>query len=114
MNAHEDVLRKLSIQDDAYVAGLLADDGTNLAESMLEGKTHCLVQLGALAAIDAPLPSYMEVVEQSRRHGVSDDEIVGVLIAVLPATGAARVVSAAPKLALVLGYDVDEALERRS
>jgi hypothetical protein len=42
---------------------------------------------------------------------VSYDEIVGTLIAVIPIVGVARVVSAAPNLALALGYDVAEALE---
>jgi hypothetical protein len=35
----------------------------------------------------------------------------GTLVAALPVAGAARVVSAAPKLSLALGYDIDEALE---
>jgi hypothetical protein len=39
------------------------------------------------------------------------DDLVGTLIAVMPSTGADRVVSAAPKLALALGYDIDAALE---
>ena len=37
--------------------------------------------------------------------------MVGTLIAVIPIVGVARVVSAAPNLALALGYDVSEALE---
>jgi hypothetical protein len=36
---------------------------------------------------------------------------VGTLVGALPVAGAARVVSAAPKLSLALGYDIDEALE---
>jgi 4-carboxymuconolactone decarboxylase len=43
--------------------------------------------------------------------GASYDEIVGTLIAVMPIVGVARVVSAAPKLGLALGYDVSAALE---
>jgi len=38
-------------------------------------------------------------------------DVVGVLVALLPSIGSDRVVSAAPKLGLALGYDVDEALE---
>jgi hypothetical protein len=37
--------------------------------------------------------------------------MVGTLIALMPIVGVARVVSAAPNLALALGYDVAEALE---
>jgi alkylhydroperoxidase/carboxymuconolactone decarboxylase family protein YurZ len=112
VNDHEETLRKLSIRDDAYVDALLASDDANLGASRLDPKTHALVRLGALAAIDAAPPSYMEVIELARGHGASDDEIAGVLVAVMPAVGAARVVSAAPKLALALGYDVADALER--
>jgi hypothetical protein len=56
----------------------------------------------------------MRTVEAARRRGATNDEIVGCLIAALPALGVARVVSAAPKLGLALGYDVGSALENAS
>src|SRR5205085_5519685 len=83
----------------------------SVAESHLDKKTHALVRLGALVAIDATPPSYMWTVEAARRAGATDDEIVGCLVAALPVVGVANVVSAAPKLALALGYDVTAALE---
>jgi hypothetical protein len=43
--------------------------------------------------------------------GAAAAEIVDVLIGVIPVVGLPRVVAAAPKLALALGYDLDEALE---
>ena len=51
-------------------------------------------------------------IDAARAAGADVDEIVGTLIAVAPTVGLARVVSAAPELALSLGYDVDAALER--
>jgi hypothetical protein len=36
----------------------------------------------------------------------SEDEIVGVLLAIAPAVGHARPVASAPRLAVALGYDV--------
>jgi hypothetical protein len=42
---------------------------------------------------------------------VTSGEIVATLGAVTPVTGAAQVVSSAPKVALALGYDVEAALE---
>ena len=108
---HETKLTKLAIADDAYVEAVLTREGANVAESQLDGKTHALVRLGALVAIGATAPGYMWSVESARRHGATDDEIVGCLIAVLPAVGVASVVAAAPKLALALGYDVSTALE---
>jgi hypothetical protein len=53
----------------------------------------------------------MSAVQAGLDAGASYDEIVGTLIAVIPIVGVARVVSAAPNLALALGYDVAEALE---
>jgi alkylhydroperoxidase/carboxymuconolactone decarboxylase family protein YurZ len=110
---HEETLRKLAIRDDAYVESLMVDHCQNRSASRLEGKTYALVQLGALVAVDAAPPSYLEMIESARQGGASEDEIVGTLIAVMPAVGVARVVSAAPKLGLAVGYDVGAALEGR-
>ena len=74
-------------------------------------KTHTLVCLGALLATHASPSSYQASVEVALAAGASADEIVGTLVAVAPAIGLGRVVSAAPDLALALGYDVDAALE---
>ena len=111
MESHERTLCKLAIADDAYIEALLVRDAANLEASQLDPKAHALVRLGGLVAIDAAAPSYMAVISLARRCGASDDEIVGCLIAVLPALGVARVVSAAPRLGLALGFDVLAALE---
>jgi 4-carboxymuconolactone decarboxylase len=108
---HETTLTKLAIADEAYYQALLSGETNNVAESHLDEKTHALVRLGALVAIDATAPGYMWAVEAARRRGASEDEIVGCLIAALPAVGVANAVAAAPKLALALGYDVTAALE---
>jgi len=79
--------------------------------STLDAKTHALVRLGASLAIDAAPSSYQSAVEPALAAGASVDEVVGTLIAVAPTVGLARVVSAAPELALALGYDVEAALE---
>jgi hypothetical protein len=44
--------------------------------------------------------------------GAAAGEIVGVLVAVGPAAGVARLVSAAPAWGLAVGYDPDGALEQ--
>jgi alkylhydroperoxidase/carboxymuconolactone decarboxylase family protein YurZ len=108
---HETTLTKLAIADEAYYQALLSAETNNVAESHLDEKTHALVRLGALVAIDATAPGYMWAVEAARRRGASEDEIVGCLIAAIPAVGVANAVAAAPKLALALGYDVTAALE---
>ena len=64
-----------------------------------------------LVAVDAGMPSYLSAVEAALGAGASPDEIVGALVAVTPIAGAPRVVAAAPRLGLALGYDVPAALE---
>ena len=54
----------------------------------------------------------MGAVEPGLAAGATIDDMVGVLIALLPSIGIDRVVLAAPKLGLALGFDVDEGLER--
>jgi alkylhydroperoxidase/carboxymuconolactone decarboxylase family protein YurZ len=108
---HRETLRRLTIRDDAFVDSLLGNERENLALSRLDPKTHALVRIGALVTIDAVPASYGWAVEEARRHGATAEEIVGVLISVMPTVGTARVVSAAPKLGLALGYDVAHALE---
>ena len=108
---HETTLCKVAIADEAYVDELLSSDRVNVTASTLDAKAHALVRLGALIAIDAETPAYMWTLESARRAGASNDEIVGCLLAVMPTLGVARVVSAAPKLALALGFDVATALE---
>ena len=111
MTDFRETLLKLSLRDDASIERVIADDGANQTASHLDAKTHALVRIGALVAMDAATPSYVHAINVARSAGASPDEIVGCLIALLPAVGVARVVSAAPKVGLGLGYDVDAALE---
>jgi 4-carboxymuconolactone decarboxylase len=72
---------------------------------------RALVRLAAYVALDASARAYKRAVEIAVRSGASPDEMVGVLFAVAPVVGVARVVSAAPKLASAMGFDVDRAIE---
>jgi 4-carboxymuconolactone decarboxylase len=111
---HEITLCKIAIADEKYVEEVLSNDRANLTASTLDAKAHALVRLGALIAIDAETPAYMWTLQAARRAGASDDELVGCLLAALPTVGVARIVSAAPKLGLAMGFDVASALEAHS
>ena len=113
MSEHEATLRRLYVGDEDYVGELLADASANELACRLDGKTRALVRVAALIAVDAAPTSYLEAIEAARRFRATNEEIVGCLIAVLPAVGMARVVSAAPKVGLALGYDLERALEAR-
>jgi alkylhydroperoxidase/carboxymuconolactone decarboxylase family protein YurZ len=111
MTDYQETLRSLALNDDRFVQSVLGMGHDTVAVSRLDPKSHALVRLGALHAIDSAPSSYHASVEAALAAGASFDEIVGVLIAVAPVVGLARVVSAAPDLALALGYDVNAALE---
>lgn len=101
----------LAVRDRAFFTLVDQDEHDNLCVSELTAQQASLARLAALVALDGAQVSYMHVVEDALSAGVCADHLVGALIAVMPSTGADRVVSAAPKLALALGYDIDAALE---
>jgi alkylhydroperoxidase/carboxymuconolactone decarboxylase family protein YurZ len=111
MTDYEDRLRSLALNDERFVHSVLGIDLDTVEVSQLDGKTHALVRLGALLAADAAPSSYQAEVESALASGASVDQVVGTIIAVAPVVGLARIVSAAPELALALGYDVEAALE---
>lgn len=76
-------------------------------------RDRALVHLSALLALDAPTASLQQAVSDARLAGVSEDEMVGFLLCLMPTLGTARTTSVAPHLALALGFDVDRALEER-
>ena len=111
MTEYEERLRSLALHDEGFVQSVLGIRLDTVDVSRLDPKTHALIRLGALLAADAAPSSYQENVEVALAAGATVDEIVGAVIAVAPIIGLARIVSAAPELALALGYDVDAALE---
>jgi len=89
------------------------DDGDALEpDGALDPRTLALVRLAALAAVGGAVPSYGAQAHAAVDACASAAEMVDVLIAVLPVVGIPCVVAAAPKLALALGYDSDDALEQ--
>jgi 4-carboxymuconolactone decarboxylase len=110
MDDYKDRLRKLAIRDEALVAAMLASEPTR-EESGLDVRTDALVCLSTTVAVDGGQASYQHAVERALAAGLTTEEIVGTLFAVASLTGVPRAVSAAPKLGLALGYDVDAALD---
>ena len=107
----ERTLLRLSLNERSSIHSVLAEGVDRPGLSGLDARTHALVSLGALVALDAPPTSYECAVDAARAAGATPDDIVGVLIAVGPTVGLARVVAAAPQLARSIGYDIDAALE---
>jgi alkylhydroperoxidase/carboxymuconolactone decarboxylase family protein YurZ len=109
--AHEEQLRRLALHDEACIASVLAVDLGDDGRCWLDARSRALVRLGALLALGAAPVSYQWSVGAALDAGATPEEILGVLIAVAPITGIARVVLAVPDIALSMGYDLDAAFE---
>jgi alkylhydroperoxidase/carboxymuconolactone decarboxylase family protein YurZ len=72
--------------------------------SGLDSDTYMLVRIAALAAVDAPPASYLVNLGAASELGLSLEQVQGVLIAVAPVVGSARVVSAGGSIARALGF----------
>jgi 4-carboxymuconolactone decarboxylase len=107
---YTEVLRRLAINDEHVIE----DGATDLELVRLDPKTLALVRLAALVAVGGTVPSYGAETDAAIGAGATAAETVGVLVGVVGVVGIPSVVAAAPRLAMALGYDVDEALEHQS
>ena len=74
--------------------------------------THARVRLAARGARDTTAAYYQELVCAAVELGATEQEVIDTMIAVASTVGLARLVSASPRVALGLGYDVEAAFER--
>ena len=105
-------LRLLALHDASLV-----DDHPGVlgaGPSVLDARTQALVRLAALVGVGGAVPSYSALADAAIDVGATVAEIVEVLVEVISVVGLPRAVAEAPKLALAVGYDTDEAFEARS
>ena len=105
---YKEKVRRLALNDPSLLDVRAASE---LESVELEPRTLALVRLAALIAVGGAVPSYGELADAAVGSGVTAAEVVDVLAAVIPIVGLPCVVEAAPKLALVLGYDTNEAFD---
>jgi 4-carboxymuconolactone decarboxylase len=98
-------LRSLAVNDARFVEKVSRDGAERPG---LDPKSLALVRLGGLVAVGGAVPSYGELSDAAVSAGASTNEIVDVLVGLIPIVGLPCVVAAAPKIALALGYDVEE------
>ena len=111
MDEYKEHIRRLAVHDEAFIRLLLGEENSSIA-SALDGKSAALARVAATISVDAAPPSsFQHAVSGALAAGATSGEIVATLEAVTPVTGSAKVVAAAPKIALALGYDVEDALE---
>lgn len=76
--------------------------------SGLDAQTYALVRIASLVALDAAPVSYLLNIGAAKEIGVDLEDVQGLLVAIAPVVGTARVVSAASKLLRAL--DLAEAI----
>jgi len=102
-STYTDRLRRLALN----APDLVEDDVALLESAVIDRKSLAIARVAALVAIGGAEPSFDELVDAAMSAGASADEIVDVIIGLSPIVGLPRVVEAAPKLALALGYDIE-------
>jgi 4-carboxymuconolactone decarboxylase len=103
---HEDLLRRLALNDEKAVASALGTVVAEVTGAGLDAKTHALVRLAALISLESAAASYEWGVSVAVAAGATDEEIVDVLVAVAPIVGLARMSSAASELAVALDLEI--------
>jgi len=88
------------------LASMTAD---SIEASNLDEKTLMLVRIAALVAVDAPPISYVFNLGAADEAGVDAEEVRGVLAAVAPIVGTARVASATSKIVRALALEIEAA-----
>ena len=87
------------------VVDLLAEmTESSIEASKLAPETLMLVRIAALVAVDAPPASYLLNLGAAGEMGVDTEQVQGVLAAVAPIVGTARIAAAAGNL--VRAYDM--------
>jgi 4-carboxymuconolactone decarboxylase len=94
--------------EDTPVLDLLANmTAASLAASSLDPETLALVRVAALVALDAPPVSYILNLEAAADLGIDGDRVRGVLAAIAPIVGTARVASATGKIVEALAIEIE-------
>ena len=111
MPSVQEAFRRATIGDAAFIAAIGDAESTDIDIHRLDARTEALLRIAALISVDAPPSSYRAAVEAAQRAGARLDDLFAVLVAVARDVGSARIVAAAPRIALAAGYDVEAALE---
>lgn len=85
---------------------LAAITAASVERCELDPRDLMLTRIAALVAVDAPPASYLLNAGAASDVGVTLEDVQGVLIAVAPLVGTARVVSAAGNITRALGFAI--------
>jgi 4-carboxymuconolactone decarboxylase len=110
----EELLRRLAFNDEKTLGMVLTRRTNSSGGTGLGSKVDPLVRLAALLAVGASTPSLRDAVMQAADAGATRDEIVGVLVSVGPTIGLASLVASAPRLAMAIGYDLENGADQEA
>ena len=82
----------------------------SLAASSLDPQTLMIARIAALVAVDAPSVSYLLNLGPAADVGVDADQVRGVLTAIAPIVGTARVASATGKIVDAIAVEIEVAM----
>jgi hypothetical protein len=98
-------------EDRPLVDALAEMTAVAINRSSLGARDHMMARLAALIAADAPAASYLINAGTARDVGITLEDVRGLLIAVAPIAGTARVVTASGNIVRALGFAVAVAEE---
>jgi alkylhydroperoxidase/carboxymuconolactone decarboxylase family protein YurZ len=106
--APEEALSGLAQEQSPVLEEVLRMNLDTLDLCSLDPKSYFLVRLAALVAMDAPPASYLVNLAAAGDAGVTVEDVQGLLVAIAPITGTARITAAAGNV--LRGFGLAEAL----
>ena len=107
-DAQATLLRRLTLGDPRSLDRAIGEPGFGAPDQ--DAGVH-LARIAVLVAMGASVATFQREVNDALSAGVTEAQITELLPAIGPLVGAVAVMTAAPRLALTLGYDVDADLE---
>jgi 4-carboxymuconolactone decarboxylase len=108
-NTNEGRAMSESISETPVLDLLASMTADSIDASSLDADTLMLVRLAALAAVDAPAVSYLLNLGAGAEVGVDAEQVRGVLAAIAPIVGTARIASATGKIVNALAVAIEVA-----
>jgi len=102
----QELLRRLAVHDEKALEAVLQMDVSSASACGLDTRTNGLIRLAGCIASGATAQSFEWSITAALDAGATLDDVVGVLIAVAPVVGVARVSLAAADIATAVGLDV--------
>jgi alkylhydroperoxidase/carboxymuconolactone decarboxylase family protein YurZ len=81
----------------------------SMEASTLDAETLMLVRIAALVAVDAPPASYLLNLGAASELGIGEEHVRGVMAAIAPIVGTARITSATGNIVRALGFALEVA-----